>query len=423
MRNSSPRAYRQEPAAALVERQQQRQEPWPSVEHRAGFEPAATPMADAAGADQPAETEPAVVSERMISGARSLARQVKALQQRYQEEHRRLVDVLEFLTVQSRDLESELLAFGQLAETLEREAVRVPTPARPEAGAERLNGATSLFRPVESARPEAVGWGTADEPGSPGLAVRCLGGFDARYRGHPLDLGSSRNGRLIFKYLAARAPGHRASKELLAELCWPDVPIERALASLQSAVHQLKRALHRSAPELAARPTIVYADDLYALPVDLELHSDVELFRRHLKEARAQEARGQAEAAGRAFTLAHEAYGGEFLPEERYEEWVIAERTSLAADHLAVLTRLVQLHLEREAYAEGIHFGRVLLELDATREDIHRDIMCCYSRLGQRSAALRQYRACFEAVQAELDLTPEPETTALYERLAVGEPI
>ena len=72
------------------------------------------------------------------------------------------------------------------------------------------------------------------------------------------------------------APAHRASKELLAELFWPDTPLDRALPCLQSAVHQLKRAMARAEPELAANPALVFADDQYGLSPRLALRSDLD---------------------------------------------------------------------------------------------------------------------------------------------------
>src|SRR5689334_21979768 len=56
----------------------------------------------------------------VVQGVRSLAQQVRALQDRYEQEHRRLADTLAFLTVQSRDLEQQLVAFGELASVLEQ---------------------------------------------------------------------------------------------------------------------------------------------------------------------------------------------------------------------------------------------------------------------------------------------------------------
>jgi DNA-binding SARP family transcriptional activator len=43
--------------------------------------------------------------------------------------------------------------------------------------------------------------------------------------------------------------------------------------------------------------------------------------------------------------------------------------------------------------------------------------MQCYSRLGQAPLALRQYQICVDALRAELEVDPAPETIQLYERI------
>jgi DNA-binding SARP family transcriptional activator len=47
--------------------------------------------------------------------------------------------------------------------------------------------------------------------------------------------------------------------------------------------------------------------------------------------------------------------------------------------------------------------------------------MRCYSRLGQGPLALRQYQICAEALRAELEVDPAPETTQLYEQIRLHE--
>jgi DNA-binding SARP family transcriptional activator len=421
MPQSSPQAYRNGSSATVVERstlpsgsaspdesrrlanrkQTARSNPWDAARLRvARRRPTAVAEPTDAVARWAPQPESAWLRDEVVAEVRSLTNQMRTLQERYEEEHRRLTDSLEFLMVQSRDLERELLAFGRLAERVETGFL--------EAGATR--GTVSSVSPTS-----LLGEGTRC------LEVRCLGGFEVRYQGRRIDLGTSRNGRLIFKYLAARAPSRRASKELLAEIFWPEVSVERGLASLQSAVHQVKRAMGQCDPELLMTPAIVYGDDHYAINPEFEVRCDVDAFRSHLKDASALEARGLAEGAYQAYWLAHETYCGEFLPEERYEDWVAAERTSLEAEQVRVLGRLLEVNLEKGAYLEALNFGRRLLELDPSREDVHRDLMRCYSRLGQRSEALRQYRRCFEVLQNELDLLPEAETTALFEQVVGGQ--
>src|SRR5439155_5878987 len=168
---------------------------------------------------------------------------------------------LAFLSVQHRDLERELAAFDRLAASLDNDVMAAP-----------IGSATEAAGPWRAVQAHAVP--ASRQPTVEGLEVRCLGGFEVHYRGRSVDLGTSRNGRLVFKYLVARAPSRRASKEVLADLFWPETPLERALASLQSAVHQVRRAMVGSQPDLASWPAIVYADDHYGLNPLLENHSD-----------------------------------------------------------------------------------------------------------------------------------------------------
>jgi hypothetical protein len=58
-----------------------------------------------------------------------------------------------------------------------------------------------------------------------------------------------------------------------------------------------------------------------------------------------------------------------------------------------------------------------LLALDVADEPVHRELMRAYALTGRRHDALRQYQTCVQALASELDLTPEPETAALYTQI------
>ena len=343
------------------------------------------------------------LDEQVVAGARRLARQIRALQVKYEEEHRRLADTLEFLTVQSQDLERELQAFGELADRLEagRHQPRLAVVA---------GGLTAgEAEPPPRRGPKAV------------LEVRTLGGFEVRYGGRSLDLGASRKGRQAFKFLVVAARNGSAPKERLAELLWPETPLERSLTSLQSALYQVRRAVARSEPGLAGYSLVVFKEDHYSLDPALELRSDLDLFRRRLKTARALDGTGDADGARQAYRLALEAGSGELLPEESYEEWVLQERDLLREAQLAAATRLVELSERAGEYAEAIKIAEQALLLDPTREELHRAIMRCYARLGQRSRALLQYRRCRSTLELELDVPTEAVTDDLSRQISRGE--
>jgi DNA-binding SARP family transcriptional activator len=64
-----------------------------------------------------------------------------------------------------------------------------------------------------------------------------------------------------------------------------------------------------------------------------------------------------------------------------------------------------------------ITLSQLILNQDRCREDAHSMLMRCYNLQGQDYLALRQYQACAEALRLELDVTPAPETTKLYEQI------
>jgi ABC-type oligopeptide transport system substrate-binding subunit/tetratricopeptide (TPR) repeat protein len=76
---------------------------------------------------------------------------------------------------------------------------------------------------------------------------------------------------------------------------------------------------------------------------------------------------------------------------------------------------------EQGDHARALATARRLLLHDSLREDAHRLAMRSLCRLGQRNAALDQYRSCRELVARELSVEPMPETTALYDAILRGE--
>lgn len=57
------------------------------------------------------------------------------------------------------------------------------------------------------------------------------------------------------------------------------------------------------------------------------------------------------------------------------------------------------------------------LEIDCVQEVAYRQLMLALVLSGQRNEALRKYEHCRQIIRQELDIEPEPETTALYEKI------
>ena len=96
-------------------------------------------------------------------------------------------------------------------------------------------------------------------------------------------------------------------------------------------------------------------------------------------------------------------YGGELLPEDRYEEWAEERREQLRLRHLDLL------RLD----------GRweTVVELDPSDELAHLALMRRHAANGDRHAALRQFERMDRTLRRELGVAPGREALALRDRL------
>jgi predicted ATPase len=165
-----------------------------------------------------------------------------------------------------------------------------------------------------------------DVDGGGQLAVRLLGGFAARRGADPVagSVWRLRKGRELVKLLAL-APRHQLHREQLMDTLWPELDSAAAANNLNQVVHVARRALGSEA--------IVLGGELLRLAAEV----DVDAF-----ELAAQHAR-RAGTAG-AYRAALALYGGELLPENRYDDWASGRREEL---------ELLREDLERELAACG----------------------------------------------------------------------
>lgn len=236
-----------------------------------------------------------------------------------------------------------------------------------------------------------------------------LGGFRLEIDGQvmPGSVWVRRSARTLVEILATD-PTHILHREQLQQLLWPDLSLEAGKRNLRRAMHFARRALESHggpAPE-----TLIAEGELVMLAPARSarrLWIDAEHF-----EAIASKALSDHDPSSLATAIA--AYGGELLPEEPYADWATARRIRLSALHHRLLEELAG-HRERAGDVESaISLLSGIVEREPTREDVHRRLMWLHVRRGSRHAALRQYQICREALRADVDTAPEPETQALY---------
>lgn len=196
------------------------------------------------------------------------------------------------------------------------------------------------------------------------------------------------------------------------ELFWPEASPEASRNNLNVAIYGLRQALRKTRPSFSH---ILFQEGCYLLSPYLQIWVDYEVFAEHLRAARELERRGEQDSAIREYWLAETLYQGEFLEEDRYEDWLIPSRHQLEEDYLSILDRLSGYYFDQEDYAACRAVCHEMLTVDTCREDAHRQLMRCYSRQGQPYLALRQYHICVETLRKELNTAPMLTTVQLYE--------
>jgi predicted ATPase/DNA-binding SARP family transcriptional activator len=245
-------------------------------------------------------------------------------------------------------------------------------------------------------------------PGSPGpeLRIDLLGGFRVAAGERTVDEAAwrLRKARGVVKLLAL-APEHSLHREQVIEALWSDRDPTAASNNLRQALFVARRALDSCGEDGAER--LALARDVLTLAGD-RLRIDVEVF-----EAAAAKAE-HAPSVDR-HRAAIELYGGELLPEDRFEVWATVRREALRERHLALLVGLARLCEEAgDLAAAGVALQQALLD-EPLHERAHRELMRIFALTGRRQRALAQFHRLRESLRREFEDEPDDETRRLYQ--------
>ena len=244
--------------------------------------------------------------------------------------------------------------------------------------------------------------------GDRALRIRLLGGFEvAGDAAVPESAWRLRRAKSLVKLLAL-APDRRMHREQVAEVLWPDRDQSSAANNLRQALFTARRALDAAGGE--GSRCLSVRDGLLAL-ADVDI--DVDAFEEAAAQARAQPSVAACEAAVAL-------YGGELLPEDRYEEWTAARREAVRERHLWLLVTLAELHEATGDGAAAIEALQRAVVEDPLHEAAHRELMRLFAAAGRQQQALAQYQQLRDALRRELAADPDPETRRLHRELLAG---
>ncbi len=205
--------------------------------------------------------------------------------------------------------------------------------------------------------------------------------------------------------LLALAPRHRLHREEILEYLWPGQDPETAGANLRVVLHAARRALQSG--DAQGQTFLLAIGDGIVLQPDGEARVDVEAF-----ERAAADARRSGDFA--SYRVALDRYTGELLPDDRYEDWTVGRRERLHDSYLALLTGFAEILEHGDDLPASIAALERVVATDPTHELAASRLMDAYARTGQRHRALRLFQQLRDALENELDASPDDETRRLY---------
>ncbi len=237
------------------------------------------------------------------------------------------------------------------------------------------------------------------------LHLELLGDFRLRSESGSLITISARKSQAMLAYLAVK-PNQLVSRDKMASLLWSSTAPEQARQSLRQTLSTMRRELAAVSPQ----KLLVEEGDFLSLDASL-VYCDV-------AEFESMVATGTPEALDPATRL----YSGDFLDgfqidEEKFDQWVLAERDRLHRMALRAHAQLVEQLTRSGSLDEAIAIAQQSLRIDPLQESMHRTLMRLYLQSGDLLNALQQYDSCAKVLRRELDLEPDAETRALQHEI------
>jgi DNA-binding SARP family transcriptional activator len=243
-----------------------------------------------------------------------------------------------------------------------------------------------------------------------GVAIRTLGAFRLFRDGDlvPLPAWQSKKARTLLKILVARR-GRPAARDYLMDALWPEESPGVVTRRLSVALSTVRAVLD---PDKRHPPDHFVIGDKDAIRLDLaNLPVDVEAFLAAAADGLARFGAGGTGDAEVQLAATERAYEGDFLEEDRYEDWAIPLREEARAAYISVLRALAGLAEASRRPDDAVRRYLRILEMDPWDESAHLALVATMERVGRYGEARRRYLA-YASRMEEIGVSAAPFPTA-----------
>lgn len=254
------------------------------------------------------------------------------------------------------------------------------------------------------------------------LHIQLLGPFRVWRDGNLIqaDQWRTHHHQTLFQRLISEQ-GRFLNTDELIEAAWPEADPGEADAHLRKRIGELRRLLEPGLDRGQNSAFILTCPGGYCFNRDANYVLDLDEFDTHVKLGNEQEEQRNWINAIRLYKAAACWYGGDFLEEEPYEDWIELKRLHWQTMYLNTLNRLASCHARLGEYERAI---KVLEQALARRDDWvsgYLQLMVYHDRIGQTAEALHVYERCRVALEEVRSLQVPDEIQRLYRQLSQGD--
>ncbi len=234
---------------------------------------------------------------------------------------------------------------------------------------------------------------------NPNVEVFALGPGYVMVNGQHVTTWEGHLPRLLFFFSLDRPMVTRAD---ICQAFWPDLPLDQAV----NVFHVTKRRLHKA----LGFDVLVHKGGHYRVNPALKLQYDVLEFVGSLVEARG----ASGEDAAPHWQYAIDLYRGDYL-QGHDDPWIVSRRADFREGYIEALTEMGHIRAEQGQYEMALGMFLRAVSEAGNREDLHREVLKLYGKLGRRGEAAEHYQNLVMELEERYKIAPAPETQAIYQ--------
>ena len=257
------------------------------------------------------------------------------------------------------------------------------------------------------------------------LELSVLGSFRCLINGKDKSADfRTKKERALLAYLVVESDQPH-QREALGEMFWPGKPEGYARTNLRQALLGIRRVIEDQDNQT---PFLLISDDNIRINPASNIEIDCRNFDKVFEDTLVHHHASidSCSVCVDAVSGMVDLYQGEFLEEcllpntYLFQEWVMFQREHYFRRLLTAIHLLIKHHQDNGEIKIALDYAYRQAKLAPLEESAHRQLMKLLAMDGRRSAAMEQYQVCCRVLGEELDVNPDLETTALYEKIKAG---